>query len=82
MQEIEYSVKTFNPFDQLNIKSQEGKVQKVLIEKDAAESSSSAGLTLGTTATEDTSSHTEGHSSSDSGDKMHRRTAKKQKAKK
>lgn len=34
MQEIEYSVKTFNPFDKLNIKTQQGKMQKVYIEKD------------------------------------------------
>lgn len=33
-QEIEYSVKTFNPFDQINIKTQEGKIAKVYFEKD------------------------------------------------
>ena len=51
MQEIEYSVKTFNPFDKLNIKTQEGKIQKTYIEKDNLDDSS--GLTLGTTQTEE-----------------------------
>ena len=53
MQEIEYNVKTFNPFDQLNIKTQEGKIRKVYIEKDIGNvSDGSSGLTLGTTPTE------------------------------
>jgi hypothetical protein len=42
MQEIEYSVKTFNPFDKLNIKTQEGKIQKVYIEKDNLDDSSAS----------------------------------------
>lgn len=63
MQEIEYSVKTFNPFDQLNIKTQEGKIQKVYIEKDNLDDSSS-GLTLGSTATEESSAGTTSDGSS------------------
>ena len=54
MQEIEYNVKTFNPFDQLNIKTQEGKIRKVYIEKDIGGnvSDGTSGLSLGTTPTE------------------------------
>lgn len=55
LQEIEYNVKTFNPFDQLNIKTQEGKIRKTYIEKDIGNvSDGSSGLTLGTTPTEET----------------------------
>lgn len=65
MQEIEYSVKTFNPFDKLNIKTQEGKIQKVYIEKDNLEESySTAGLTLGSTPTEESSGATTSDGSS------------------
>ena len=52
-QEIEYSPKTFNPFDRLNIKTQEGNIQKVYLEKDnVGDDSSDEGLTIGTTATD------------------------------
>lgn len=68
MQEIEYSVKTFNPFDKLNIKTQEGKIQKVYIEKDNLDDSSSD-LTLGSTPTEESS----GASTSDGSSKIQKR---------
>jgi hypothetical protein len=32
--EVEYSARTFNPFDQFNIKTQEGKISKVYRERD------------------------------------------------
>ena len=57
MQEIEYSVKTFNPFDKLNIKTQEGKIQKTYIERENLDDPSS-GLTLGTTPTEESGAST------------------------
>jgi len=57
MQEIEYSVKTFNPFDRLNIKTQEGKIQKTYIERENLDDPSS-GLTLGTTPTEESGAST------------------------
>lgn len=69
MQEIEYSVKTFNPFDKLNIKTQEGKIQKVYIEKENLDDPSS-GLTLGTTPTE------ESGASTSEGSKVEHRTPK------
>lgn len=63
-QEISYSPKTFNPFDRLNIKTQEGNISKVYLEKDnIGEDSSDEGLTIGTTATdtvETTSDNTDG----------------------
>ena len=34
VQEVTYSSNTFNPFDQLNIRTQERKMKKVYIEKD------------------------------------------------
>ena len=34
LQEVQYSIKTFNPFDNVNIKTQEKKMKKLYIEKD------------------------------------------------
>ena len=75
-QEIEYSVKTFNPFDQLNIKTQEGKISKVYIERDSLDQNSSddQGLTLGSTPTEDTTEDT--HTTSDGGVEQKRSKSK------
>ena len=75
-QEIEYSAKTFNPFDQLNIKTQEGKISKVYIERDSLDqhSSDDQGLTLGTTPTEETTE--EANSTSDGGVQQKRSKSK------
>lgn len=73
-QEIEYDVKTFNPFDRLNIKTQEGKIQKTYIEKDNLDDPSS-GLTLGSTPTE------ESGASTSEGSKVERRSPSKKSAK-
>ena len=76
-QEIEYSAKTFNPFDQLNIKTQEGKISKVYIERDSLDgqhSSDDQGLTLGTTPTEDTTE--DANSTSDGGSQQKRSKSK------
>lgn len=51
LQEVQYTMKTFNPFDQLNIKTQEKKIRKVIIEKDSLKADDE-GLTLGSTETE------------------------------
>ena len=71
---MEYSTRTFNPFDQANIKTQEGKLPKVYIEKDMinddlgikgshlttmSTSADEQGLTLGTTPTEGTDEPTD-----------------------
>ena len=48
-QEIEYDSQTFNPFDPINIKTQEGNLRKLYIEKDNRKSEEESGLSLGTT---------------------------------
>ena len=48
-QEIEYDSLTFNPFDPINIKTQEGNLRKLYIEKDNRKSEEESGLSLGTT---------------------------------
>lgn len=51
LQEVQYTRDTFNPFDQLNIKTQEKKIRKVIIERDTLKQDDE-GLTLGSTETE------------------------------
>lgn len=53
-QEIEYNPKTFNPFDRLNIKTQEGNIPKIYLEKDDLTiGSSDTGTGTSATSSED-----------------------------
>lgn len=57
LHEVEYSPKTFNPFDQINIRHQEKNLRKVYIETANQDiSSEEQGLTLGSSETEHTPS--------------------------